>query len=149
MVSRKEAILVPARHLTALPIALAALLSLGCGAPAPPPKPPPARAEPAPPPQPPPPPEPEEIPSGKDCAKAQSECAGGVCLVTVKNGCQQPVTCDLEIVTNCKQGENYVKTSARERDTVPAMSEGKTQAAAPCPPTGEIVNTEIAVFKCN
>src|SRR5690349_1491680 len=41
----------------------------------------------------------EPVDSGKACTKAEAQCGGGVCAVTIDNTCAEPVTCGLGIVT--------------------------------------------------
>jgi hypothetical protein len=128
-----------------------ALAATGCGSP-PPPAPP---AQPAAPTAPEPEPassqpaaaEKEKVSSGMECAPAEAECQGGVCSVTLKSGCDQPITCELAIVANCKSGSSMVEAKARSRGTVPAKSEGKLSAAANCT-EGQVVNTELQELRC-
>ena len=82
-----------------------------------------------------------------ECAPGESECEGGQCRVTLNSTCEQPVTCELAIVANCKSGTAMVEAKARSRGTVPAKSEGKLTATANCN-EGQVVSTRIQELRC-
>jgi len=124
--------------------AFAALVG-ACTPPPPPPKPP------APPPTPvdttPPEPVKVQLTCTLECLKAEAECDGGVCKVAVKNGCEQPVTLDLFIVSSCKSGTAMVEAKARKRETFAAKTDGEMAVAANCS-EGEVVLTEAKELLC-
>jgi hypothetical protein len=132
--------------------ALPALLAASCGgAPPPPPLADPApgpvedddaaeAAEPAAPVK-------EPVSAGKDCVKAEAECGGGVCLVTLKNGCEQPVTCDLFVTAICQAKTDRVEARARKRDTFAAKTDGPMSAEAKCS-DGNVIHTEVQELRC-
>ena len=124
--------------------ALAALLG-ACGPPPPPPLPP------APPPAPvevkPPEPVKGPLACNLECAKPEAECDGGVCKVTIKNSCEQPITCDLFITASCKSGTAMVEAKARKRETFAPKTDGEMALAANCT-EGEIVLTEAKELQC-
>jgi hypothetical protein len=129
-----------------LPAAL--LLMAACGSP-PPPPPKPAPAAPV---EPVAPAEPaeatkEKVESGLACATAEAQCDKGYCEVTIAGGCDQPITCELAIVANCKSAATLVEAKARSRGTFPAKTEGKLTAAANCA-EGEIIRTAVQELKC-
>jgi hypothetical protein len=132
----------------ALPMAGLALVWLGgCGSPPPPapPAPPPAPVVEAP-------PEPaaptkEKVESGLACAVGEAECDGGYCAVVIPGNCEQPITCELAIVANCKANTTLVEAKARARGTFPAKTEGKLTAAANCT-EGEVIRTAVQELKC-
>jgi hypothetical protein len=123
---------------------LAALLG-ACSPPPPPPKPP----EPPPAPVDTTPPEPVKVPltCGLECVKSEAECDGGVCKLTIKNSCEQPVTLDLFIVASCKSGTAMVEAKARKRETFAAKTDGEMALAANCS-EGEVVLTEAKELLC-
>jgi hypothetical protein len=124
------------------------LVGVGCSAPPPPPQPPPApTAEPSAAPEAPAPPSKEALQTGNDCVKAESECGGGVCTATLKNNCDQAVTCDLAITTTCKAGTAMVEAAGRKRDTFAGKSDGELKVGAKCN-EGEIVRTEVKSMAC-
>jgi hypothetical protein len=82
--------------------------------------------------EPPPPPTPEPIETGKDCAKATTECGGGVCLAKVKNDCAEPVTCELAILAACSGTEITGDARSKERATIPAKTESEFSARGDC-----------------
>ena len=121
----------------------------GCGpapAPAKPPETPPA-APAATEPEAPAPPSKEDLQTGKDCVKAQSECSGGVCTATLKNDCEQAVTCDLAITTTCKSGTTMLEAAGRKRDTFAAKSDGELKVGAKCN-EGDVVRTDVKSMSC-
>ena len=131
----------------ALPGAALLLLLASCGSPPPPPpKPaPPAPMEPAP--AEPPAPTKEKVDSGLPCAAAEAECDGGYCEVTIAGGCEQPITCELAIIANCKSAATLVEAKARSRGTFAAKTEGKLTAAANCA-EGAVIRTAVQELKC-
>ena len=116
-----------------------------------------ACSPPPPPPKPPPPPPPidttpvepvkEALACNLECAKADALCAGGVCNITLKNSCEQPITCDLFIVANCRSGSDLVEAKARKRETFAAKTDGEMSLAANCA-QGEVVRTEAKELQC-
>lgn len=111
-------------------LAVAAFAVSGCAKP-PPPKDEP-KVEPTAEPEPPATPTPQAIETGKECATATVECAGGVCLAKVKNDCPEPITCDLESLTTCTGETQTGEARGKGRGTVPAKSEGELSSAAGC-----------------
>jgi hypothetical protein len=89
----------------------------------------------------------EKVDSGLPCAAAEAECDGGYCAVTIAGGCDQPITCELAIIANCKSAATLVEAKARSRGTFPAKTEGKLTAAANCA-EGEIIRTAVQELKC-
>jgi len=82
--------------------------------------------------EPPPPAEVKPIDTGKDCATATTECAGGVCLAKVKNDCDQPVTCELDILAACSGSTTSGDARSKGRATIPAKTESKFSAQGNC-----------------
>ena len=82
--------------------------------------------------EPPPPPTPEAIDTGKDCAKATTECAGGVCLAKVDNQCDQPVTCELSILAACSAATTSGDARSKGRATSPAKTASEFSAKGDC-----------------
>lgn len=124
-----------------------ALGMVGCGGAPPPPAP---KAEPvaaAAPPAPPEPPSKEPIDTGSECAKAEAQCGGGACLLTVDNACDQAVSCDATMVTTCKSGTSMVEAARRKRETYAAKSQGELSLQGNCP-DGEILATAMKSLAC-
>ncbi|MEP7124331.1 MAG: hypothetical protein ABJE95_25610 [Byssovorax sp.] len=123
--------------------AVAALL--GCaGAPAPTVAPPalpakPTAAEPA---------AKEPIETGSTCVKAESQCDGGECVLTIKNGCDQAASCDAAMTTTCKSpvGE-MVEAARRKRQTFAAKTDGEIRLVGDCQ-GGEILRTAMKSIVC-
>ena len=82
--------------------------------------------------EPPPKPEVNPIDTGKDCATATTECGGGVCLAKVKNDCDQPVTCELDILAACSGATVTGDARSKGRATIPAKTESKFSAQGNC-----------------
>lgn len=115
-----------------------------------PPPPPPAPAAPAPVEAVPDEPAPiEKVPveTGRDCATAVAECGGGVCLITMKNGCEVPITCDLFISASCRANTTMVEARARKRDTFAPKTDGEMSAEAKCT-DGDVIHTEVQELRC-
>lgn len=129
----------------ALPIALVLTGACGGSPPPPPKKPAPESMEPE--------PEdfgemdPEPIETGKDCLTATTECGGGVCIANVKNDCDEPVTCELEIMASCRAGTSSGEARTKSRATFRGKSEDKMSAAGDCA-DGEVVFTVAEGMSC-
>ena len=82
--------------------------------------------------EPPGPPTPEAIDTGKDCAKATTECAGGVCLAKVDNQCDQPVTCQLDMLATCSAATTSGDARGKGRATIPAKTASEFSARGDC-----------------
>jgi hypothetical protein len=110
-------------------LALGALLACACGPGTPAPATTPtATAKPAELP----PPAAEPIETDKDCVKATTECGGGVCLAKVKNDCELPVTCELNILATCSAATSSGDARSKGRATIPAKTENEFSAAGDC-----------------
>lgn len=117
----------------------------GCAAP-PPPAVPPVAAPPVPEAAPAP-PEKEAVATGSDCAKAQAQCGGGVCVLSIDNACAQAVSCDATMVTTCKSGHEMVEAARRKRETFAAGTAGEISLQGNCP-SGEILRTAVQSIAC-
>lgn len=122
----------------------------GCSSPPPPPadQPPAATSEPAATAA----PEEQEIPveavqTGKDCTKAEAQCGGGVCVVTVDNTCAEPVTCGLGILTVCQGQTDLMQVKGKTRDTIAAQKKSKLSISANCT-EGRVVSTKVDSLEC-
>lgn len=78
------------------------------------------------------PPPPEAVETGKDCAKAEAVCEGGVCTATIRNECEEPVTCELEVLAICRGETDTGEARGKARDTIAAGQEYDMQAGADC-----------------
>jgi len=127
---------------------LAVVLAAGCGpAPAPPPPAAPPAPTAAPAPEAPAPPAKEKVDVGQECVHAEVECEGGVCTATLKNDCDQAVTCDLAITTTCKANTTMLEAAGRKRDTFAAKSDGELKVGAKCN-EGDVVRTAMKSMSC-
>ena len=124
--------------------ALAALL--GCAGAPPPPAPAPA---PAPPPKAaaPEPPAKEPVATGSDCAKAEAQCDGGECVLFIKNGCEQAISCDATMTTTCKSSTDMIEAARRKRVTFAARTDGEIRLVGDCA-SGEILRTAVQSILC-
>jgi hypothetical protein len=134
----------PARH--AVVLVIFALAACGGGTPAP--------QGPAPSAQPPAAPTPvadvpesAPIDSGKDCAHATGKCGGGTCAVTIKNDCDQPIRCDLQMTATCETQNGTVAADGADRATIGAHESSDLGAQATCA-GGPIVHTEVQKLAC-
>ena len=124
--------------------ALAALL--GCAsappppAPAPPPAPPPKAAAPEPPAK-------EPLATGSDCLTAVAQCDGGECVLTIKNGCEQALSCDATMTTTCKSSTDMIEAARRKRVTFAAKTDGEIRLVGDCA-SGEILRTAVRSIVC-
>jgi hypothetical protein len=144
MISARRSAVCRSIHLA--PALLAALL--GCGGAPPPPPPAPAAVAPK---------EPapavaeapakEPIETGSDCAKAESQCGGGACMLFVKNGCDQAVSCDATMTTTCRAGTEMVEAARRKRETFAGKTEGEISLQGDCQ-GGEILRTAVKSIAC-
>jgi hypothetical protein len=90
----------------------------------------------------------ESIDTGSDCVKAQSQCDGGECVLTIKNGCDQAASCDAAMTTTCKSpvGE-MVEAARRKRQTFAAKTDGEIRLVGDCQ-GGEILRTAMKSIAC-
>lgn len=128
-------------------LAVGWLGSWGCSPPPPKVEPAVSASTPEPPSEPPVVPTKEEIPSGKDCLKAQKLCAGGACDVTVQNQCDEPATCDAFVTAKCKAATQFLEAKGRKRATIPAKTDDKINVTAECS-EGDVVYTDLTDLKC-
>jgi hypothetical protein len=136
------------RNLHLVSGAFAALFLLGCGAAPPPPAPaalPPAQTAKATAPEP---AAKEPIETGSECVKAESQCDGGECVLSIKNGCDQAASCDAAMTTTCKSpvGE-MVEAARRKRQTFAAKTDGEIRLVGDCQ-GGEILRTAMKSITC-
>jgi hypothetical protein len=119
---------------------------LACGG-APPP-PPPAPSAPAPTAQPAAaPPAKEPLETGNACVKGESQCEGGECVLSIKNDCEQAISCDATMTTTCRAGTEMIEAARRKRVTFAAKTEGKIQLVGDCT-SGAILRTAMKSIAC-
>ena len=125
--------------------ALAALF--GCAS-APPPPPAPAPAPPSPSkaaaPEP---PAKEPVETGSACATAEAQCDGGECVIFVKNGCEQSISCDATMTTTCKSSTEMIEAARRKRETFAAKTDEEIRLVGDCA-SGEILRTAVKSIAC-
>ena len=90
----------------------------------------------------------EPLDTGSDCVKAESQCDGGECVLSIKNGCDQAASCDAAMTTTCKSpvGE-MVEAARRKRQTFAAKTEGEIRLVGDCQ-GGEILRTAMKSIAC-
>jgi hypothetical protein len=126
---------------------LATLIVAGCGgAPPPPPAAPPPAPEPAAE-APSGPPAAEAVDTGKDCAKAEGQCGGGGCNVTIKNACEASVRCELEVSAQCESQGGTSEAGGKQRDSIGPGASGTIGAQATCS-GGRVLHTEVRKLVC-
>jgi hypothetical protein len=89
----------------------------------------------------------EHVDSGKDCAKAEGRCGGGVCNAKVKNDCDAAVRCDLAMSATCDNPQGNSAASGGDHATIAAHESGEIDAQVTCT-SGPIVHTEIVKLAC-
>ena len=82
-----------------------------------------------------------------DCAKAEGQCGGGGCNVTIKNGCDAAVRCGLEVSAQCESQGGTSEAGGKERTTIPAGASGGLGAQATCS-GGRVLHTEVRKLVC-
>jgi hypothetical protein len=124
-----------------------AALSACAGAPAPPP-PPPAPSAAAPPAK------PTAAPAVKDpletgnaCVKGESTCEGGECVLSIKNACDQAVSCDATMTTTCRADMEMIEAARRKRVTFAAKTDGEIRLVGDCA-RGAILRTAMKSIAC-
>ena len=85
--------------------------------------------------------------TGKDCAKAEAQCGGGVCAVTVDNSCAEPITCNLSMNTVCQAPSGMSQVKGKTRDTIAAKNKGKITLSGNCT-EGQPVTTKVDTLEC-
>ena len=90
----------------------------------------------------------EPIETGSECVKAESQCDGGECVLTIKNGCDQAASCDAAMTTTCKSpvGE-MVEAARRKRVTFAAKTDGEIRLVGDCE-GGQILRTAMKSIAC-
>jgi hypothetical protein len=90
----------------------------------------------------------EPIETGSTCVKAESQCDGGECVLSIKNGCDQAASCDAAMTTTCKSpvGE-MVEAARRKRQTFAAQTAGEIRLVGDCQ-GGEILRTAMKSIAC-
>jgi hypothetical protein len=86
------------------------------------------------------------IDSGKDCARATGKCGGGTCALTIKNDCDQPVHCELQVSATCQSQNGTDAANGGDRATIAAHESGDLGAQATC--SGPVVHTEVEKLVC-
>jgi hypothetical protein len=86
------------------------------------------------------------IDTGKDCAHATGKCGGGTCNVTIKNDCDQPVHCELQVSATCQSQNGTDSANGGDRTTIAAHETGDLGAQASC--SGPVVHTEAEKLVC-
>jgi hypothetical protein len=85
--------------------------------------------------------------TGMACATAQGRCGGGVCNVSIKNGCEATVRCELEISAQCETQSGTAEAGGKERDSFAAGTSGDLGARATCA-DGRVTRTEVRKLLC-
>ncbi len=90
----------------------------------------------------------EPIETDRACVKAESQCDGGECVLSIKNDCDQAASCDAAMTTTCKSpvGE-MVEAARRKRQTFAARTAGEIRLVGDCQ-GGEILRTAMKSIAC-
>ena len=86
------------------------------------------------------------IDSGKDCAHATGKCGGGTCALTIRNDCDQPVHCELQVSATCQSQNGTDAANGGDRTTIAAHESGDLGAQATR--SGPVVHTEVEKLVC-
>jgi len=89
----------------------------------------------------------EPVETGNDCVKAEAQCDGGECVLSIKNDCAQAVSCDATMTTTCKAATDMMEAARRKRETYPAKSDGELRLVGNCS-SGEVVRTAMKSLSC-
>ena len=89
----------------------------------------------------------DAVDTGKDCAKAEAKCGGGACNIHVKNGCDTPVRCALEIAVACTVQGGTSEANAADHATIDPHGEGDVGAQAACS-GGQVARTSVRTLAC-
>lgn len=85
--------------------------------------------------------------TGSDCVKAEAQCDGGECVISVKNGCEQAASCDATMTTTCKSSTEMIEAARRKRVTFAAKTDGEIRLVGDCA-SGEILRTAMRSILC-
>ena len=89
----------------------------------------------------------EAMETGKDCAKAEVLCEGGVCTASIKNDCEAPVTCELDILAICQGETDTGEARGKGRDTIAPGVAFNLQAGADCHGDA-VLATQVDTLTC-
>jgi hypothetical protein len=89
----------------------------------------------------------EPVETGNECVKAEAQCEGGECVLFIKNGCEQPVSCDATMTVTCKANTDMMEAARRKRETYPAKSDGELRLVGNCE-SGEVLRTAMKSLAC-
>jgi len=89
----------------------------------------------------------EPVETGNDCVKAEAQCEGGECVLSIKNDCAQAVSCDATMTTTCKAATDMMEAARRKRETYPAKSDGELRLVGNCS-SGEVLRTAMKSLSC-
>jgi len=90
----------------------------------------------------------EDIDAGKDCVSAEAVCDLGLCTAKLRNNCEAPVTCALEVLAMCQGTTDAGEARSKSRGTVAAGEEGEISAAADCEDQA-VASTIVESLSCN
>lgn len=89
----------------------------------------------------------EAVETGKDCTTAEVLCDGGVCTATIKNACEAPVTCALDMMAVCQGETDMGEARGKGRDTIAAGVTFELQAGANCQ-GDRVIATQVDSLSC-
>lgn len=87
------------------------------------------------------------VDTGKACATAQGRCGGGACSVTIKNGCDSSVRCELDVLAQCEAQSGSAEATGKGRDSFAPGASGDLGANATCA-DGRVTRTEVSKLVC-
>ena len=89
----------------------------------------------------------ETLETGSPCLKGESLCDGGECVLSIKNGCDQALSCDATMTTTCKSGAEMIEAARRKRVTFAAGTDGEIRLVGDCA-SGQILRTAVKSVLC-
>ena len=89
----------------------------------------------------------EPLETGSTCLKGESLCDGGECVLWIKNGCDQALSCDATMTTTCKSGAEMIEAARRKRVTFAAGTDGDIRLVGDCA-SGQILRTAVKSILC-
>jgi hypothetical protein len=89
----------------------------------------------------------EPLETGNPCVKGESRCDGGECVLSIKNGCEQAISCDATMTTTCRADTEMIEAARRKRVTFAAKSDGEIRLVGDCA-RGVILRTAMTSIAC-
>jgi hypothetical protein len=85
---------------------------------------------------------------GRSCVEARVACAPGNCAARLRNGCEEPVTCELDIQCACEAFTGERGEARSQASTTLASGEGGGMRAHALCAAGEVRATQPTRLRC-